>query len=70
MQSPPAELAVDIAGGLVKNLLRAQGEADYDTLSEQLRGIAERLPHGRRVVYGAILLAAVVFAEHIDRPLR
>jgi len=70
MQSPPAELGTDLLAVLLKNTIRSFGEADQDTISEQLRALVARCPHGRPLLYVGVSLIAAGFIEHIDRPLR
>lgn len=70
MQSPPLELVTDIGGALFKNLIRAQGEADHDTISEQLRGWVERTPYGEEMLAAACVAVPAAFFWHIVRPLR
>lgn len=70
MQSPPAELVTDIFGCLVKNAIRGAGEADSDTISEQVRALVVRHPYGRPLLYLVTAAVAVGWVQHIDKPLR
>lgn len=68
MQSPPAELVLDITHLAARNLLRNTGPADGDTISEITRWVKDQIPHGDVVLAGALAAAAVGFWRHICRP--
>jgi len=69
MQSPPAELGTDLLAVLLKNTIRSLGEADQDTISEQIRALVERYPHGRAILAGALVVLPAAFYRHIVGPL-
>ena len=68
MQSPPLELVLDLAHMAARNLLRAQGEADFDTISEVTRDAVDRLGDAGPLIFTAALFAgAECFRRHILR---
>lgn len=70
MRSPRAEWTLAIGHLALLDYLRARGEADSDTLSECLRELVERTPHGRAIFAAAVGVGAFVFHRHIVRGLR
>lgn len=68
MQSPPVELVLDLTHLAARNLLRAGGPADGDTISEITRSVVRRTPHGDAVLAVALAVAAAGFWWHICRP--
>lgn len=69
MKSPPAEWALGIGYLAAIDIIRAHGEADSDTLSECIRDVVARHPHGQRFLAVALLAGAVTFFRHIVNPL-
>lgn len=68
MQSPSLELVLDVAHIASRNLLRARGEADQDTISEVCRGVVDRLGDAGPLVLTAALYGGVeAFRRHILR---
>lgn len=68
MQSPPLELVLDVCHIGARNLLRAQGEADADTISEITRGLVDRLGDlGPLAFTVAVFGVAECFRRHILR---
>lgn len=67
MQSPPLELVLDVVHLGTRNLVRARGEADEDTISEITRGVVYRLPHGEALLAVALAVGGVGFWRHICR---
>lgn len=69
MQSPPIEWT--LAGGYIAalNLLRNQGEADNDTISETIRNVVEKIPHGEAWFTLGLIAAGIGFRRHIIGPL-
>lgn len=70
MQNPALELGADIGTVLMKNLIRAFGEADQDTISEQIRALVGHHQYGKTVFGAACVVVPVVFYRHIVGPLR
>lgn len=69
MHSPPVEWSLAIGHLAVLDYLRSRGDADSDTLSECLRELVERTPHGRAIFALSLVAGAAVFHRHIVRPL-
>ncbi len=65
MQSPPAEWVLDALYFTAKDILRARGEADGDTLSEVVRDLVDRHPRGRLVLAAILTAAPIGFWRHI-----
>lgn len=65
MQSPPLEWTLDITHLVARNLLRNQGEPDFDTLSEVVRAGVKKLGrHGPMVLDLAIVGGAIALRQH------
>lgn len=69
MQSPPTEWTLWAAHIGAVNLLRNQGEADGDTISENIRNAVERMPFGKTLFTAGLAAAAAGFWVHIVGPL-
>lgn len=71
MQSPPLELVLDVLHLGTRNLIRNQGDADHDTISEITRAAVVRLgKHGPLIFTVLLYAAAEGFRRHILDPLK
>lgn len=69
MHSPPIEWSVWIGSLALIDYIRAQGEADKDTLSEVVRDVVARHPLGSHALALALVVGSYGFHRHITRPL-
>lgn len=70
MQSPRAEWVLGIGYLGLLDYMRAQGEADGDTISEVTRDLVARHPLGSHALALALVVGSYGFHRHIVRPLR
>lgn len=70
MHSPPIEWTLFVGNLAVVDYIRSRGEADHDTLSEVVRNMVEKIPHGEALFTIAVFSGAVWLRRHIIRPLR
>lgn len=70
MKSPAAEWVLGIGYLGVLDAIRAHGEADQDTLSEVVRDLVARHPHGHRIFAALLLIGGVGLFKHIVDPLK
>lgn len=68
MHSPPIEWTVLIGSLAAIDYVRARGEADADTLSEVVRDVVQRHPHGHRIFAVGLTVGGVSLYRHICRP--
>lgn len=69
MQSPRAEWVLGIGYLALLDYMRAQGEADGDTISEVIRDLVARHPFGSHALAAALVAGSYGFHRHIVRPL-
>lgn len=69
MQSPPMEWTLAIGHLAALDYLRARGDADHDTLSEVIRNIVARIPHGEAAFTAVLIGGVFCFRWHILKPL-
>lgn len=67
MQSPRIEWTLGIGYLAIVDYLRAQGDADGDTLSEVVRDLVERHPAGRVAFTAGYTVGAIALWRHICR---
>lgn len=70
MKSPGAEWVLGIGYLAAIDVIRAHGEADSDTLSEVIRDVVGKHPHGERLFAVALLASGIWFHRHITTPLK
>lgn len=71
MQSPPLELVLDVVHLGTRNLVRARGDADEDTISEITRGVVVRLGRwGPPLLTVSLYGICEIYRRHILNPLR